>query len=453
MMNLRPALDAIWLGVLAIYVLAGVAITPFHGDEAMQITMSRDYFTAFVKRQPELLPVSPPYAVDTDPWLRLINGSINRYGIGLSLQVAGYSEGDLPGLWQWPLSVEDNVARGSRPTQAVLNVSRISSALFLALSVPLLFAIGWQLAGRPTAFIASGLYALHPVLLLNGRRAMMEGSLLFFGLLTIMLAVLIGRGHKGWRLWLALGVASGLTLASKHSGVVFVAGAWGWIVLYDLFNMRLGGRRIKPVQKRDDTQVVPYNNASLLPKRQHRLATLTRLGMAALGTVLVFIALSPALWNDPVARLGDLVTERQKLLESQVTADPNGATTLPQRLEGIITQPFLTSPAYYEAAFWGNSESVRTEIARYSPSPLGGWQWGELVGATLTGLAGLGILAAIRNWRGALLVWLGVTVLSLLLNPLPWQRYYLPLYPIAALLAAMGITVIYRWIHGWRSST
>lgn len=418
----------LWLLGLMIYILAGIPLTPFHGDEAMQITMSRDYFTAFIHRQPQNLPVSPPYSVDTDPWLRLINGSINRYGIGLSLHIAGYADGDLPGLWQWPLSVEDNMAQGNRPSEAVLNVSRLSSALFLALSVPVLFALGWQLGGRPTAFIASGIYALHPVILLNGRRAMMEGSLLFFGLLAILIAVLLCRENKGWRWWLAVGVVSGLTLASKHSGIVFVAGAWGWAAIYTLTRKKRAGIRI------------------ILP----------RLLLTATMTTLIFVVLSPALWNDPVTRLGDLIVERQKLLESQVRADPNGATTLPQRLEGILTQPFMQPPTYYEVAFWGNSESVRIEIAQYSTSPLGGLQWGSVVGGAFTLLAGIGISAALRQWRngqGGLLLWLGVTIISLLLNPLPWQRYYLPLYPVAALLAALGVLMLFGWFQGLRSST
>ncbi|MEZ4670398.1 MAG: glycosyltransferase family 39 protein [Anaerolineae bacterium] len=422
-------LDVVWLAVLAIYVLAGISITPFHGDEAMQITMSSDYFIAFVQRQPQALPVTPPYVPDSDAWLRLINGSVNRYGIGLSLHAAGYSSIDLPTLWQWPLSVEDNMARGSRPSADVLNVSRISSALFLALSISVLFAIGGQMGGRLPAYFASGLYALNPVVLLNGRRAMMEGSLLFFGLLTIWVAVMVCQERNRWSWWLLLGVVGGLALASKHSGIVFVVSAWGWITAVQLIK------------------------ATILHGMRYLLS---RLAVTAVITIAVFIALSPALWNNPVARLGDLVVERQKLLDSQVVADPNGATTMQQRIEGIITQPFMQPPTYFEAAFWGGSESVRGEIARYTDSLLGGIQWSTVLGTILTLLSGIGMLFLIRSWRkwqGGMLVWLVITIASLLVNPLPWQRYYLPLYPLAALAVGIGVVYLHGLIYGLRSST
>ncbi len=140
-------IDAIWLVALSVYILVGITSVPFHGDEAMQITMSRDYFTAFVNHNPQALSVTPPYTVDSPSWLRLINGSVNAYTLGLSVHMAGYGENDLPPVWVWPLSYDENVARGDRPTQAVLIISRISSAVFLALSaaVPIL---DWMAVAR-----------------------------------------------------------------------------------------------------------------------------------------------------------------------------------------------------------------------------------------------------------------------------------------------------------------
>ena len=42
-------------------------------------------------------------------------------------------------------------------------------------------------------------------------------------------------------------------------------------------------------------------------------------------------------------------------------------------------------------------------------------------------------------------VWLAVTVANLLLNPIPWQRYYLPLIPVYAVLIGMAVnTFIFR---------
>jgi 4-amino-4-deoxy-L-arabinose transferase-like glycosyltransferase len=419
--------DGLWLVALAVYILAGVTTVPFHGDEAMQITMSRDYFTLFIDRQPQALQVAPPYAVDSPALLRLINGSINLYTMGFSLQVAGYTEQNLPPLWQWPLSYDDNVTRGSRPEQAMLNVSRLSSALFLALSAVVLFGIGWQIRGRLVANLASGLYALNPVILLNGRRAMMEGSVLCFGLLAILLAILICKGRSSWRWWLALGIASGLTLASKHSGIIFVAAAFGWLVITQL-------------------QI-------LFAPQRHRaikvLSILIKLVSSLVIMAAVFIALSPAQWNNPLDRFGDLINERAKLLESQVKAEPTAPTSMGERISGILTQPYIQPPVYYEVGFWAGAAPVQTEIAHYDASVWSGLHAGTVIGGLLTLLALVGLIALLSRWRTweiGLLVWLGVVVASLLVNPLPWQRYYLALYPIAALLTAVGIATLLRFI-------
>ncbi|HUN06183.1 MAG TPA: hypothetical protein PLQ56_06260 [Aggregatilineales bacterium] len=47
-------------------------------------------------------------------------------------------------------------------------------------------------------------------------------------------------------------------------------------------------------------------------------------------------------------------------------------------------------------------------------------------------------------------VWLAVTVANLLLNPIPWQRYYLPLIPVYAVLIGMAVNTLL--VGGRRSS-
>ncbi|MBL8161350.1 MAG: glycosyltransferase family 39 protein [Anaerolineae bacterium] len=501
-MKRQTLLDALWLTLLAAYILAGVRLTPFHGDEAMQITMSRDYFTAFVERQPELLPVAPPYTVDSEDWLRLINGSVNRYSIGLALHLAGYGVEALPALWQWPLSVEDNLARGSQPGDAVLFISRLPSALFLVASVAALFALGRQLGGRPAAYLASTIYALHPVILLNGRRAMMEGSLLCFGLLTLLAAAYIVQHRHDWRGWLMLIICGALTLASKHSGVVFVAAALAWIFTaqsWEWFNGRgaehlnltpkspLRGERGLP--KHDllplssdanerlmhtaspsasrrrggwGVRLLRGNQIDRSPLQTHLspsslITHYSSLLLSSLAVVALFVALSPALWSNPPARLADLLAERGALLDSQVRVAGDAALTFDQRLLALVTQPYLTPPQFYEAAFWGGSALVQSEIIRYQQSPWSGVQ-SSIIGLLLTVCAGIGLLWRTRQCHvptssrypvGLVAIWLALTAVVLLANPLPWQRYYLALIPPIALLSTLGIM---RLVHWARSS-
>ncbi len=420
-------LDALWLAALTLYVIVGMPLATFHGDESMQIYMSHDYARAFIYGDPLGLMVGPPYYVDTDPWLRILNGSINRHAIGLSWQMAGYTNGDLPPVpgWDWGLDYETNVATNHRPVEGLLLAARASSTLFLAASVVVLFGIGWQLGGRPLAYLSSAIYTLNPVLLLNGRRAMMEGSMLFFGLLAILLAIHINRqraeGGRGlWRWWLGLIGACGLALASKHTGAVFVAVAFGWILAAEFLRFRW----------------------------RDLLVTVVKLAISAGLVLALFIALSPALWNDPAARLRDLVEVRASLLDTQIQADPAAPMPLAERINAIITQPFLTPLAHFEAGGWTDFAPISAEITRYMASPLSGLQSANVIGLALTALTlgGFGLLW-LPSWRpvaltwgqvAGVLVWLAGSLAFALVNPLPWQRYYLPLIPAYALLAGMG---------------
>ncbi len=225
-------IDLLYVIVLGVYIVAGVPFAPFHGDESMQIYMSRDFTIAFLDGRLGDLVTQPPYEIDSDAHLRLINGTVNRYTIGAAWRLAGYTANDLPPRpgWDWGLNYQQNVETNHRSGEGALNAARLPSAVFTALSVGIVFLLGSRLGGRPTAYIAAAIYALNPAILLNGRRALQEGSMLFFGLLTILVAVWMSRRDRKpiWSWGMLIG-AGALTLASKHSGVVFVAGALGWL--------------------------------------------------------------------------------------------------------------------------------------------------------------------------------------------------------------------------------
>ena len=420
-------LDTLWLVLLGLYVLAGMPIASFHGDEPMHIYMSHDYATAFIYREPQRLMVNPPYYIDSDPQLRLLNGSVTRYTIGLSWHLAGMTNGDLPPApgWDWGLDYETNVATNHRPSERMLLAGRIPSTLFLILSIPIMFALGWQLGGRPLAYIASGLYALNPIVLLNGRRAMMESPTLFFGLLVILIAVMISRrraeaGRVSWGWWLGLILGSALAIASKHTAVVFVAAAFIWIFVAEI------------------------------SRRQWRALPLLALRLAVCGAaaLALFVALSPALWNDPVARFQDLIAVREELLDIQVDDRP---TSIPLRGFLLVAHPYIAPLAHFELEHWRDFAPITAEIERYMASPLSGLQLGVIGGGLLMLLAGVGLVAL--WWRPipseqilGLLLWLLITIAYLMINPLPWQRYYLPIIPIYILLSGIGLLLVGRWL-------
>lgn len=435
--------------MLIIYAALGLKLAPFHGDEAMHIYTSKDYATVFIDHNLQSLPVNPPYDIDSDPRLRLLNGSVMRYSVGLSWQLAGLTPQDLPPRpgWDWGLHYADNVSTGHRPSDALLTAARSAALVYFALSIISLFGIGWHFGGRWTAYIASALYTLNPIILLNGRRALVESAMLGFGLLTIWIALQIVRkreqGGKGlWGWWIVLIITSALALVSKYTDTIFLAGAFGGIFFAELLRA-----------------VRQWRQAGLSPSQPLRslISSTLKLAVSGILTLALTVALSPALWNDPVSRVRDLsqmLTEQVNIVVSILA--PNAPTTIPQRVEGIVTQPFLTPVAYFEQASWSEAAPITAEIATYEASPLRGLPVSPLIGIPLTLLAALGFIAVLwprlrpyesGSVSAVLLVWLLITVLNLLINPLPWQRYYLPEIPIMTLLVAIGVMSIVRLVQ------
>ncbi len=426
--------DALWLLALIVYALAGTPLVPFHGDESTLIFMGRDYYYQFVQRDLELVTYHDPPISATEQQLRLLNGTVSKYLYGLTTHIAGYTIDDLNDQWDWGAGWNYNQQSGRVPSSELLLTARWPSALMLAASVVVLFAIGMTLGGRTAAYSASLYYALNPVVLLNGRRAMMEGGLALFGLLTVLAGIWFLR-RRDWRTALLLGIASGLAIASKHTATFTVVAAFGVCGLYFVLltltpaptpPLRLHGRGEKKTP------------SSL------RVGQLVFAGVVAL---VVFYALNPAWWGDPVGRAQEVLEERGKLLDGQ-TAAFGGYEDTVDKLAGFLRQSFIVHPAYYEDDRWGGYSYIGNQIEDYESSPWGGVS----IGGSLPGALVVIVLVALGGWqlwhrprvdkavRLVIGLWaLAMVLATLLLTPLEWQRYYSPVYPAIALLGGMGI--------------
>jgi 4-amino-4-deoxy-L-arabinose transferase-like glycosyltransferase len=420
--KLRRVLTVGWLLGLGVYIALGVPLASYHGDETTYMFASRDFDTLFLQGQPQALLVTW-LSENKRSYERLMNGSVYPYSLGLSWWLAGYTVDNMPSSnWMWGNSFDINIAMGIVASGRLLDITRAPSALFLWLSVVILFALAERFGGRAFAFLTSGLYALNPVVLLAGRRALPEGALLCFGLLTIALGVAIADRRRRkqpvrWRWW-ALALAGALALGSKQTALIYIAAAYGWIIIGDLLTFH------------------PQTVLKAL------------LGIIGSGLVMVALtfAISPGLWYDPLTRLQELVVERQKLIAVQVDFDPNAPTTFAQRMEDLIAQPFLRPPMHYELPGFAESPALGAQIARYMASPLSGVQFGALLGGLLTLFTLLGLIAArLPRWQLlGLYLWLALNIVPLLLNPLPWQRYYLPIIPPVTLFCALGVWWLVR---------
>ncbi len=451
-----------------VYVVAGAAITPFHGDESTQVYMSRDYAYQFIQRDLNLVLYHEPPISAQEQFLRLINGTVNKYLIGLGWHVGGFTLADINEQWDWGASWEYNTTTNHAPSPALLQVARIPSALLLALGVPVMFALGWLTGGRWAAVTASLLYALHPALLINGRRAMMEGSLTFFSLLTVLAGAWWVK-RRGWNAALALGIAAGLTVASKHTGVftvISVFGALGISLFLPLaprpVDRGVGAtQRGRPVQ-RTGTLPRPYNAQSDgLRVRQivqtdaplrvptEWVQSVVRLIAAGVLALMVFYALNPAWWGDPVSRAGEVLTLRQDLLQGQNDAF-GGYTSATESAAGFLRQVFVTTPQYFEIDAWGDflADSIRV----YEASIWHGFHVGAVI---LVPLIVIGVIYLLRKTQRPLRLLIGMWALVILLSvwfltPLEWQRYYLPAYPPILLLASLGVAGLVDWVKARR---
>ncbi len=414
--------DVLWLAWLTFYIVSGSAPVPFHGDESTLFFMGRDYHYLFV--QGDLSKIYYDRAWSSKPseqHLRLLNGTISKTIYGWLTAHNGLTPADINNQWVWSKDYAYNAGRGHIPQATLLQQGRLASALQLALAVVLFFKFADMTLNRPSAYLASALFALQPNVLINGRRAMMEGSHLLGLLLLLLMAAWLLRERKWWQYPL-LGVCAGFAVATKHPNII--SGALVFIAL----------------------ALAAWRNSAWIGQWWRHLAGLLVAGLAAL---LLFLLLNPAWWSAPL-ELGPLVMEmRSELLQGQVNVF-GGYTSFAEGLSGFFDFVFSGQYQYFEVARWAGYDAISAQIETYESS---GWA-GLLIGGTslfgfiCLALAVFGASALLRSQRVTaenkllLFVWIGGSaLLTLLLTPLPWARYYLPLQPALMLLLAYALVV------------
>lgn len=417
-------LDAVWLVMLAVYILAGVRLVPFHGDESTLLYMSRDFYTQFIDGDLDALDYRGWFLLDPEAasqqQLRLLNGTIAKTLYGLIAYISGYAADDINNQWVWGAGWDWNRDNGHMPSDDLLLRARYVSALMLVGSVLVLYAVASHLGGRTAAILTTAYYALNPAVLINGRRAMMEGSLLLFSLLVVWAGLLALRDRRPWQ-YALLGIVSGLALASKHTAAVTLVAIFGGLALIDLWHLRSQFRVTRLIR---------------------RWGALLATGLLALA---VFLMLNPAWWSDPLGRVNTVLEERVRLLTGQIAAF-GGYNDATDQLAGFLRQTLIVAPMYSEVDFF--LAYIPDQIASYEASlwrgvSIGGSLPGALILVALVGIGGIALWRQ-RNTSAALIgFWAVPTLLFVwLATPLEWQRYYLIAYPVIGLLAALGLVSV-----------
>jgi hypothetical protein len=352
----------------------------------------------------------------------------------------------------------------SPPAEAgVLYWSRVPAAVFGVGGVLATFALGVLVRGRWLGLLAALLVAVDPLYLTHTRRAMSDSFAECLVIASVVCAVagmrlLWSPQFRRWR-WLAFvaGAAAscGLAAEAKLNGgvatvIVLATLGVGWLALA----IERGRGPAKPTGASRWNLVVP----------------LPVMVLVGAGSFAVFVALNPFLTARPEMR--DTDSEQARKLARLGVLD---RTRFLVQFRREWSQDAMKSPAFERDWLSTPADRIRMTVwegfGRYSP--LGprnirtveprptSERFGEYRrAATLIWfpLFLWGVLWAIGDgWRavrngGPPAAWCLVVYAALvlavvvLLIPLNWDRYYLPLQPCTAVLVPYGVLATLKWI-------
>ncbi len=417
-----------WI-VYATTLLATVANVPFHPDESTSLFLSQDFDTLFIRGDIQgVVWGGEPYSeASARVRYRLLDAPFTRYAIGFSRWAFGNGSAALPVDWDWALDWEGNVRAGALPAPELLRIARLPATLLAVFTPVIVFLIGRHIGGAPFGAIAAILYAANSFVLLHNRRAMSEGPLLFF----ILLAFLVALRFRS-KLFL-LGITVGLAASAKATGLI-------------LLTVALFAALARPAE----------NAKRSVGAYVRPLVLLTG------GFGLAMFIFNPALWRQPVAAAQEMVRARNTLASEQTTQ-------LRIATPGLVPESIFLRVAalpyqsmFAPLAFW-DVPNYAEQTALQEAAYLGRF-WHPIFASPVLGslflvLAFAGMLMAVihhspQSARMKMLwLWTASTVLGLLiLIPIAWQRYYLPLAPLLSLWVAFALVQIIARVREQRST-
>jgi 4-amino-4-deoxy-L-arabinose transferase-like glycosyltransferase len=407
-----------WLFILLLIVLSafyiwGVVKVPFHPDESTYIFMSADFENIVTNPLSMVWEAENPL---TDIFrYRLIDAPLTRYLLGIGRALAGLPAPVVD--WDWSASWEANRSSEALPVARTLLIERLTLASLFPICLLLLYLIGLKLDGRLMGIFAILLLSLHPLILLHTRRAMAEGVLMFGIILTLYAFTKVGK-HA-----FLVGLAVAVAFNAKHSAILLlpigiIAVCW-----------------------------LPNSSTRKFSK------ILINLTGYLLGFVLLTALLNPVIWRNPFATAREALIQRQILLNRQLAdikrISPAQVLETPaERAAVSLAQMFIAPPIFSEVGNY-RLQTAQAEVEYLSTPGNNFWRNSLSAGITL-GLTLLGIIAAFHisstgdfNQRRILILFLLSFLLMvmgiILMIPLAWQRYSVPLIPFVSIFASLGL--------------
>ncbi|MCJ7715015.1 MAG: hypothetical protein MUO54_00650 [Anaerolineales bacterium] len=414
-----------WLFILLVVALTwfyyfGFAQVPFHPDESTHLYMSQD--TELLFTQPLSLSWEPGLPFSNEIMLRSLGAPLTKYLIGFARMIANVPL--LPADWNWSLSWDENVAAGAFPSLHMLLTSRAMTTFLLPFALFFLYAATKKIYSKATALTAVVFLGLNPLFLLHGRRAMNESAALL-GICFFIWAISQEK-IRPWLLGLALAAAFNAkqsTIALLPIGIIAVC---------------------KPFK-------TPSNPNSIAK----------RLAVFCLYFIGITYVLNPFLWKNPIQTAlysQKIASELQanQLADYYPLPDDAQKQTLPYRTIALFTNLYLNQP---RTADVGNYlDEIKSQDKAYFNIPLHNLGRSKiptiiLLVLSLSGFA-LGayrLLIPNETSKFTTILFLLATILQfftiLLLLPLPWQRYVIPLLPFSSLWASLGLSPLFRILN------
>ncbi|MGB9668923.1 MAG: hypothetical protein ACPL0B_00925 [Anaerolineales bacterium] len=420
---MKKILSSNWLmgfiiAIISMVYLNGIAQVPFHPDEQTQIFMSGDLEQLFI--HPYSLFWQPDQHQDLRLRYRELDPPLTRWIIGIGRMLAGIPAPTVD--WDWTKDWEANQAAGALPSPHLLVTSRLSVALLFPISLFLMFQIGKSLGGIPIAWLNMLALSSNALVLLHTRRAMAESALLCTAILTLWA---IGQFQHN-TIW--LGIPAALAFNSKYLNA-------------PLMILCLLAIIFQPTKPRQPTIKVAFQIFQFL-----------------FIFMIITLALNPFLWNHPWSAIQDAWQQRNEFVNQQVrTYGYNNPDlvwrTIPERIIGLFINLFINKPAIADVANYIKNTHL-AESAYYS-NPLTWFSRGVVTGGILIILTIYGFITAFlrikrenfNKQRYLGLLWIGTIIQSfalLLFNPLPFQRYVMPLIPFVCIWMSFGLDSLGR---------
>jgi len=405
--------------LILIFLLSGLTAIPFHPDETTVLYESRDL--EIFLTNPALL-FWDADNTEQDQVYRLLNPPLPKYVIGLARRLAGFGPETVDVDWNWQQTWTENQASGAVPDRDLLSAGRAASVIFLFLAFIPLSLTAKRLGGTSLVVLTLLLFGTHALIQLHGRRSMSEGVLIF----SISLAI-YGFFVAEERPILA-GLGAALAVSSKLSVaplliVGFVASIW-----------RVSGEKLD---------------------RRARIRNLLNYSAAA---AIVLILLNPILWANPIRVATEILDARIEFLNSQIEmvelVSPEQILRSPvQRAAAMIFHLFIIPPQTAEVANYVAATAQATETYLSNPMHTIARNWFGGILYLILCVAGI-VFSLLRSEkahrRNILLLLLATLVQALALlwaNPLPFQRYYIPIVPFIILWTAIGLQDLLRKIN------